>query len=111
MEGTHSGLPVGWRNSQRGDVCLCRAGIALQAGGECLECSGRARELAREICNRLRIDLALVPLLDYREIRAAGLPVLAALPAMTGKVVRGRCQHVRRAAQQVAAAVAVKIDR
>src|SRR6202521_576185 len=70
-----------------------------------------AGELACEIRDRLRIHLALVPLLDHGEIRAAGLPFLAALPAITGKVVRGRSQHVGRAAQEVAAAVAVEIDR
>src|SRR5260370_24456600 len=71
---------------------------------------GGVRELAREICDRLRINLALVPLLDHGEIRAAGLPVLAALPAVTSEIIRGGCQHVRRAAQEIAAADVVEID-
>jgi hypothetical protein len=59
----------------------------------------------------LGVDLALVPLLDRREIGAAGLPVLAALPAVSGEEVGGRGQHVGGAAQEIAAAVAVEIDR
>src|SRR3981081_1114703 len=73
--------------------------------------SGYVRELAREIRNGLRIDLALVPLLNHGEVRAAGLPVLAALPAVTCKIVRGRCQPVGRAAPEIAAAITIEIDR
>ena len=86
---------------------------ALQQAGSWMfsEISGRPRKLACEIRNRLRIDLALVPLLKDGEIRASGLPILAALPAVTGEIVRGGCQHIGRATQQIAAAIAVEIDR
>src|SRR5204863_9687533 len=71
----------------------------------------RARKLRREIADGSGIDLALVPLLDHGEVRAARLPVLAALPAVSGEEVCGRGQHVGRAAQEIAAAIAVEVDR
>src|ERR1700716_2900832 len=58
----------------------------------------------------LRIDLALVPLLEHREVRAARLPLLAALPAVTGKVIRSRCQHIGGATQEIPAAIAIEVD-
>src|SRR5258708_20458619 len=58
---------------------------------EILRCVGK---LGREKGDRLCIDLALVPFLEHREVRAAGLPLLAPLPAVTGKIVRGRPQHL-----------------
>ena len=76
-----------------------------------LNLQGACASWRREIGDRLGVDLALVPLLDHGEIGAAGLPVLAALPAIAGEIIRGRGQHVGRAVQQVAAAVAVEIDR
>src|SRR5579871_6221179 len=39
-------------------------------------------KLAREIGDGLGVDLALVPLLQHREIGGAGLVILAALPAI-----------------------------
>src|ERR1700691_3646398 len=75
-----------------------------------LEISGGARQLGCESRDRLGVDLALVPFLDHGEIRISGLPALAALPAMAGEIIRGRRQYIRRAAQEVAAAVAVEIN-
>src|SRR5258708_13350447 len=74
---------------------------------EILRCVGK---LGREKGDRLCIDLALVPLLEHREVRAAGLPILAALPAVTGKIVRGRRQTVGRPAPQVSPASSVPVD-
>src|SRR5438309_2483069 len=76
-----------------------------------LAASGRMRELGREIADGLRIDIALVPLLDHSEIRAAGLPILAAVPTVAGEEVCRRGQHIGRAAQEIAAAIAVEVDR
>src|ERR1700686_3532839 len=73
--------------------------------------SGRVRELAREIANRLGIDFALVPLLDHAEIRAPGLPVLAALPTIAGEKICRRRQYIGCTAQQVATTVFVEVDR
>src|SRR4051794_31336591 len=75
-----------------------------------LACSRRARELACEIPDGLGVDLTLVPLLDDGKIGAAGLPVLAALPALAAEIIRRRGQHVGYAAQQIAATVAVEVD-
>src|SRR6202035_5678524 len=73
------------------------------------EILGSTGKLGGEVSDRLRIHLALVPLLENFEVRAAGFPVLAALPTIAGQEIRGRRQYVRRAAQQVAAAIAVEI--
>src|SRR5258708_20152051 len=54
---------------------------------EILRCVGK---LGREKGDRLCIDLALVPLLEHREVRAPGLPTLPALPAVPAKILRGR---------------------
>ena len=64
-------------------------------------------QLSGEISDRLGVDLALVPLLQDREVWRPRLVVLAALPAIASEIIRGRGQHVGRAAQQVAFAVTV----
>src|SRR5882724_8495241 len=86
-----------------------RSALVIQAGFNPDDLRG-VRELGREIGDRTRIDFALVPLLEHREIRTAGLPVLAAVPAIARQIVRGGGQHVGCAAQEVAPAVAVEID-
>src|SRR6185437_2267525 len=70
----------------------------------------RVRELVGEISDGPGVDLALVPLLEDREVRGARLKILAALPAVTCKIVRGRGQHVGHVVQEVAPAIAVEID-
>src|SRR6202790_3567871 len=70
--------------------------------------SGGVGELGGEIGNRLRVDFAFVPLLDHGKVGAAGLPILAALPAVTGKVVRSGGQHLGVAAQHSSGASAVE---
>lgn len=45
------------------------------------------RQLTGEIADRLGVHLALVPLLESIEIDAPRLPVLAALPAVTGEEI------------------------
>ena len=44
-------------------------------------------ELAGEVSDGLRINLALVPLLDDREIRSPRRKILIALPAIAGEIV------------------------
>ena len=69
------------------------------------------RQPARELRHRQRIDLALVPRLDHLEISRAFAPGLAGAPAIALQVIRGRGQHVGRAAEQVAPAVPVEVHR
>src|SRR6476469_10219870 len=71
---------------------------------------GCPRELACGVPDRFFVDLSLVSLLDHAEIGSPGFPILAALPAMTGEEIRSRCEYVRRAVQEIAAAVGVEID-
>src|SRR3954452_8122352 len=71
--------------------------------------SGSAGQLACKLRDRASVDVALVPLLNDGEVRTARFPILAALPAVARKVVGGRSQHIRCAAQEIAAAIAVEV--
>src|ERR1700730_7460592 len=70
-----------------------------------------AGEPRREIGNRPRIDVGPVPFLDDGEIGRSWGPGAATLPAITAKEMSGRGQNVGHAMNEIAAAVAVEIDR
>src|SRR6202042_2363091 len=71
----------------------------------------RVGKLRREASHGFGVDVALVPFLEDGEVWTSGLPVLALLPAVALQEVGRRCQNVGRAAQEVAAAVGIEIDR
>src|SRR6516225_10249295 len=70
----------------------------------------RVGKLVSEIGDGFCVNLALVPLLEDGEVGAARIPTLPALPPIAGEEIRGRGQHIGRAAEQVTAAVGVEID-
>src|SRR5262245_57423642 len=61
--------------------------------------------------DRLLVDLGLIPGLEHGEVLRAFGKGLSTLPAIALEIVRGRSEHVWHAVDQVAAAVAVEIDR
>src|SRR3954447_26263949 len=70
--------------------------------------SGRVSKLGCEMRNGPSVNLALVPLLEHGEIRAARFPILATLPAVTGKIIGRGCEDVSRAVQEIATTIAVE---
>jgi hypothetical protein len=70
-----------------------------------------AGEPRREIGNRPRIDIGLVPFLDDGEIGRSWSPGAPTLPAIAPKVISGRGQNVGHAMDEITAAVAIEIDR
>ena len=71
----------------------------------------RVGKLGGEVSHGFGIDLALVPFLEGGEIWTSGLPVLALLPAVALEEIGGGRENIGRAAQEIAAAIGVEIDR
>src|SRR5580704_2494242 len=70
-----------------------------------------AGEPRREIGNRPRIDVGLVPFLDDGEIGRSWSPGAATLPAIAPKEIGSRGQYVGPVINEITAAGAVEIDR
>src|SRR6202035_586590 len=71
----------------------------------------RVGKLRREASHGFGVDLALVPFLEGGEVWTSGLPVLALLPAVALEEIGGGRENIGRAAQEIAAAIGVEIDR
>src|SRR5262245_18250301 len=89
----------------------------LLRGGRALSSIALARAFARtlgplvEVVDGASVDVGLVPPEDRLKVARAGNVCPAALPATATEIIRRGGEYVGHAAQQVAASVAVIVDR